>query len=472
MTEHKEGEARPVSLHSDAKSAPPNGGPRREPKAPAPDAEAPAPDTKLLTAAPESQGLPAPPPPKRHRGRGILFLLLIAAIGYAGFRYYQASQKKKAAAEEKQAETLAHRAVSIAAATARRADMPIYLRGLGTVTAFNTDNVKARVDGPLVKVNFKEGQFVNAGDVLVEIDPRTFQVLVEQAEGALARDQAQLNDAKVNLARYQKLWEEGVIAKQQLDTQASQVGQFQGAIEADQANIDSAKLNLSFTKVTAPISGRIGLRLVDVGNIVHASDANPLAVITQMQPIAVLFTIPADSLQPVLAKLRANAKLPVEAYDRADRNKIATGTLLTVDNQIDTSTGTSRLKAIFDNTDSALFPNQFVNCRLLLDTKRGVLVIPAPALQHGPQGAYVYLVNTNHTATMRSITVGTTEGNDVEVTGGLAVGDTVVTDGQDKLQDGSNVEIRPDSGSPAQAGASVPPPTLIPAGKTAPRGRK
>jgi multidrug efflux system membrane fusion protein len=425
-------------------------------------------DVKLLAPPPEVKLLP--PPPKRRRWSGLLWLIILGGLGYAGFRYYQASEKKKAAAQTAQAERLAHRPISIAVTNVRRADLPVYLRGLGTVTAFNTVNIKSRVDGPLVKINFTEGQFVNAGDTLAEIDPRTFQVVVEQAEGQLARDQAQMNDAKVNLARYQKLWDEGVIAKQQLDTQASQVGQFQGAIDSDQANINSAKLNLSFTKVLAPISGKIGLRQVDVGNIIHAADANPMAVITQMQPIAVLFTLPADSLQPVLAKLRGTAKLPVDAYDRADRNKIASGTMLTVDNRIDTTTGTSTLKAVFENTDSALFPNQFVNCRLLLDTKRGVLLVPAAAVQRGPQGAYVYLVKPDKTATMRTIAVGTTEGNDVEVTSGLAVGDTIVTDGQDKLQEGSNVEVRPDSSSTAPSGAAQG--QSSPAGKRAPRGQK
>lgn len=410
--------------------------------------ESPPLNPKLLSPVPERKALPPAQLPKKGRKTGILWLLLIVALGYAGFRYYQGSQKKKAAAEAAQAARQAHRAISIAAAPARRGDIPILLRGLGTVTAFNTVNVKARVDGPLVTVNFKEGQFVNKDEVLVEIDPRTFQVQVEQAQGQLARDQAQLNDAKVNLARYQKLWDEGVIAKQQLDTQAAQVGQFEGSIDADQANIDNAKLNLSFTKVTAPIAGRVGLRQVDVGNIVHAADANPLVVITQLQPITVIFTIPADSLQPVLAKIRAGVKLPVDAYDRADRNKIASGSLLTVDNQIDATTGTSRLKAQFDNTDNALFPQQFVNCRLLLDTKRGVVIIPVPAIQRGPQGAYVYLVKPNKTVTMRTITTGTTEGNEVEVTNGLVAGDMIAVDGQDKLQEGSNVDVRPDSGSP------------------------
>lgn len=385
---------------------------------------------------------------------GLLWLLLLAALGYAGFRYYQASEQKKAAADAAQAQRLAHRPVTVAATKAHRGDIPIYLRGLGTVTAFNTVNVKSRADGPLIAVNYKEGQFVKKDEVLVEVDPRPYQVALEQAQGNLARDQAQLNDAKVNLARYQKLWDEGVIAKQQLDTQAAQVGQFNGSIEVDKANIDTAKLNLSFAKVTAPISGRIGLRLVDVGNIVHPGDANPIAIITQLQPISVIFTIPADSLPPVLKKLNAGASLPVYAYDRADRNKIATGTLLTVDNQIDVNTGTSRLKATFSNSDNALFPQQFVNCRLLLDTKHGVVIVPAQAIQRGPQGAYVYLVKPDQTATMRQVTVGATEGNQVEITSGVAPGDTIVTDGQDKLQEGSTVQVRPDT-TVSSAGADT-----------------
>jgi multidrug efflux system membrane fusion protein len=320
--------------------------------------------------------------------------------------------------------------------------LPVLLRGLGTVTAYNTVNVKSRVDGPIVAIHFNEGQNVTAEQLLVDLDPRTFQAALDQAEGQLARDQAQLRDAEANLARFQKLWEAQVIAKQQLDTQAAQVGQYRGGIEADQAAIENAKLNLSFTKITAPISGRIGLRMVDVGNIVHPGDQNSLAVITQMQPISVLFTLPADRLQPVLAKLRAGAKLPVEAYDRADQNRIANGTLETVDNQIDPQTGTTKLKAIFDNRDNALFPQQFVNCRLLLETRRGVLVIPAAALQRGPQGQYVYAVKPDHTATMRQVTLGITEGESVEVKSGIAPGDLIVTDGQDKLQEGSRVDVR------------------------------
>jgi multidrug efflux system membrane fusion protein len=404
--------------------------------------------TKALPPAPERKALPPAAPPPRRR-RVWIWMLLLGIGGFIAFRSYQGIQQKKQAEAAAQERRAANRAVAIAAAPARRGNMPVYLRGLGTVQAYNTVNVKTRVDGPIVAVNFKEGQFVTKGEVLVQIDPRTFKATVDQAKGQLARDEAQLHDAQVNLARYQALWQAQVIAKQQLDTQAAQVGQFEGTIEADKANIEAAELTVSFTKVTAPISGRIGLRQVDIGNIVHASDPTPLAVITQMQPIAVLFTIPADNLPPVLRKLQAGAKLPVDAYDRADRNKIASGTLETVDNQIDPNTGTSRLKSVFPNQDSALFPQQFVNARLLLETLRGVPIIPAPAVQRGPQGPYVYVVSADQTAHMRQVTLGQLEGNDQQVTSGIAPGELVVTDGQDKLQEGSKLEIRPDSGAPA-----------------------
>src|SRR3954452_20368521 len=398
--------------------------------------------SQALPPGPDRKELPPPAPPRKRRSRAWIWLLLIGAAGFVGYRAYENTRSKNAAAAAAQERRAANRTIPVAAVAARRGTLPIYLRGLGTVDPYNTVNVRSRDDGPITAVLFKEGQFVNKGDVLVQIDPRTFQAVVNQAEGQLARDQAQLHDAEANLARYQKLWEAGVIAKQQLDTQAATVGQFRGAIEADQATIASARLQSGFTNITAPISGRIGLRQVDVGNIVHSGDQNPIAVITQMQPIAVLFTIPADSLQPVLKKLRAGARLPVEAWDRADQNKIATGTLETVDNQIDPQTGTSRLKAVFDNRDGALFPQQFVNARMLLETRRGVTLIPAPAVQRGPQGGYVYVANQNGTATMRPVTLGVTEGNNVQVTSGVAAGDLVVVDGQDKLQEGSRIEVR------------------------------
>jgi len=394
---------------------------------------------------------PPPDPPEPHRTHlGWLWLLLVAALAFGAFRYWQEKKSKAEAAAAAQANRAAHRAVPVVAVPARVGDVPVYLRGLGTVTAFNTVTVKSRVDGQLIAVHFQEGNYVKKDELLAEIDPRPFQVQLEQAQGQMARDQAQLNDAKVNLARYQALWDAKVIAKQQLDTQAASVGQFEGSIKADQSSIDNAKLQLTYARITSPINGRVGLRLVDIGNMVHASDANGLAVIAQIEPIAVLFTIPADSLPPVLKKLRAGAKLTVDAYDREDRVKLATGSLLTVDNQIDPTTGTSRLKAVFDNPNDALFPNQFVNCRLLLDTRHKVVIVPAPAIQRGPSGSFVYVVGTDKKAVMRPVTVGVTEGNDVEVSTNVAAGDQVVIDGQDKLQEGSLVDVHaPNPPSPA-----------------------
>jgi multidrug efflux system membrane fusion protein len=344
--------------------------------------------------------------------------------------------------------------VPVVVSTAQRGDLPVYFNGLGTVTAFNTVTVRSRVDGQLVSIAFKEGQFVHQGDLLAQIDPRPFQVQLEQALGQLAKDQAQRKDAEVNLERYKLLFKEGVIPQQQLDTQGALVGQVDGAITSDQSQIDNAKLQLTYSRITAPISGRIGLRLVDAGNIVHASDTNGLLVITQLQPISVIFSLPQDQLPQVNAKLHSGAQLAVDAYDRDDTAKIASGKLETIDNQIDLTTGTYKLKSMFTNADNALFPNQFVNVHLLVDTKRNLTIVPAAAIQRGPQGTYVYAADTDNTAKIRIVTIAQTTGDSVGLSAGLNSGDAVVIDGLDKLQDGTKINPSPSSG--ANAGGRGP----------------
>jgi len=339
--------------------------------------------------------------------------------------------------------------VPVVVATAQRGDLPVYFNGLGTVTAFNTVTVRSRVDGQIVKINFTEGQLVHQGDALVEIDPRPYQVQLEQAEGQLAKDQAQLRDVQVDYERFQLLFKEGVIPKQQVDTQQALVGQNLGAIKADQGAIDSAKLQIVYSHIIAPITGRVGLRLVDMGNIVHAADTTGLLVITQLQPIAVIFALPQDQLSQVLSKLHGKQQLAVDAYDRDDTTKIATGKLLTIDNQIDTTTGTYKLKAEFSNEKETLFPNQFVNTHLLVDMKHNLTIVPSPAIQRGPQGTYVYLAQKDNSVKIQPVTIALSSGNSVGIMTGLQPGDNVVVDGQDKLQDGSKIEARSPTGGAA-----------------------
>jgi multidrug efflux system membrane fusion protein len=330
--------------------------------------------------------------------------------------------------------------VPIVAVAARTGDMPVYLSALGTVNAFNTVTVKSRVDGQIVRIAFTEGQKVTEGDLLVEIDPRPFQVQLAQAAGQMARDRAQLEVAKRTLQRNRELLDQGIISRQLFDDQAATVGQYEGAVQMDQALIDQAQLQLTYSRVTAPISGRIGLRLVDVGNVVHAEDARGLVVITQVQPITVLFTVPEDDLRAVLD--RSGEALVVEAYDRAGQKQLATGTLQSTDNQIDPTTGTTKLKAVFANADESLFPNQFVNVRLLLDTQKNAVIAPGAAVQRGKDGTFVYVVKADQTVEVRPVTLGPTVGGDAAITSGLAAGERVVTDGVDKLRSGTAVRMR------------------------------
>jgi len=334
------------------------------------------------------------------------------------------------------------RTVPVVAAAAREGNLGIYLTGLGSVTASNMVTVRTRVEGQLVKVAFQEGQFVRKGDLLVEIDPRPFQVQLAMAEGQMARDEAQLKNAQRDLERYKVLLARDLISKQEYDAQISRVDQFGGTIKSNQAQIDNAKLQLAYTRITAPISGRIGLRLVDEGNMVRPNDPNGLAMITQLQTIAVLFNIPQDDLPQVLKKMQAGKPLVVEAYNRDLRQKLATGTLLTIDNQIDPNTGTVRCKAVFPNEDNALFPNQFVNARLLVDTKQSTIIVPAPAIQRTPQSTFVYVVKDDSTVEVRNVVVGVSEGDEVAVESGLSAGETVVIEGVDRLQRGTKVAAR------------------------------
>jgi len=404
---------------------------------------------KLSTVVTETEEASILPPVERQKtGRRWLLWLVLLGVGIGGYLLYQKWQAKQAAAP-KPAGPSGGAPTPVVVAPAKVGEISKYLNGLGSVAPFNTVTVKSRVDGQLIRVAFKEGEFAKEGDLLAEIDPRPFEVMLAQAQAQLAKDEATLNNAKVDLARFVALGQKGVIPQQQLDTQAAVVRSDEAVIKADQAQIDNAKLQIVYCLIKAPINGRIGLRLVDVGNMVHSNDANGLLVITQVQPIAVLFAIPEDNLRDVLAKLRAGQHLPVEAYDRSGQTRIATGRLLTLDNQIDPATGTSRLKAIFDNKDNALFPNQFVNARLLVDVKKGQILVPAVAIQRGPQGTFVYVVKPDNTADVRPVKVGTTEGNDASVESGLAEGDQVVIEWVDKLRDGSKVMVG--SGSrPAQ----------------------
>lgn len=390
----------------------------------------------------------------RNSRRWLLGLLVLVAVAGLCWKFWPASSSHKDAAGQKAAAGHAGRSgvmrpgfggasgpIPVRVAPATRGDFPLYYKALGTVTALNTINVRSRVAGELVKVAFEEGQMVKAGDLLAEIDPRPYQNALLQAEGTLLQNQAQLKNAQVDYERYRGLFAQDSIAKQTLDTAAALVGQYQGTVKTNQAAVNDARLNLEFTKIRAPITGRVGLRQLDVGNLVAANDTTALAIITQTQPISVAFTLPENSLATVLERYRSGARLPVEAWDRGDQKLQASGVLQSLDNQIDTTTGTLKFKARYENRDQALFPNQFVNVRLLADTLKNVVLVPSAAVQFGTNGTFVYALDGDNKVKVRALQIGDSNGDSTVIKSGLDAGDRVVLEGTDRLKDGSAVEV-------------------------------
>ena len=385
-------------------------------------------------------------PARRSRLRWLFWVLLVLAIIGVGVWYYPKPENQPKTAGRNQFGG----PTPVGVATVQKGDMPVTLTGLGTVTPLATVTVKTQINGYLVTVAFQEGQMVKKGDFLAQIDPRPYQVALEQAEGQLAKDQALLKNAQLDLQRYNTLVAQNSIATQTRDTQVSLVSQDQAAIKTDQAQVDAQKLNLVYAHIVSPVTGRVGLRQVDAGNYVQTSDPNGIVVVTQLQPISVIFTLPEDNLPAVMKQVHAGAALPVTAYDRTGTTELGKGRLETVDNQIDTTTGTVKLRAIFDNEQEILFPNQFVNVQLLVNTMKGVDIVPTAAIQHGAPGAFVYVVKPDQTAAVQKVKLGPGDGQQIAVLDGLQPGEKVVVDGSDRLREGAKVTLAA-AGNPGDA---------------------
>ena len=402
-------------------------------------------------ASPQQEARPAHAPPvtKPRSGRRFVATCLLLLLIVAGVVWWSRHQSAPRAGRRRRNAA----PMSIVPEVVGKGDIGINLNALGTVTSLATVTIRSQISGYLLKIDFKEGDEVKKGDLLAEIDSRPYEATLTQAKGALARDEALLKGAQVDLTRYQGLAAQNAVPRQTLDTQIALVAQDQGTVEADRAAVKSAEVNLHYCRIVSPLDGRVGLRQVDQGNYVTPGDANGLVVITQLQPISVLFTVPEDNLQAISKRLQDGAVLPVTALDRSGANKIADGTLQTFDSQIDPTTGTIKLRAQFPNDTEALYPNQFVNIRLLLDTHKDVTTMPTAGVQRGVPGTFVYLVNADNTVSVRKVELGVTDGDRVEVRSGLVPGDRIVIDGADKLRDGAKINVR------AEADAGKPPAT-------------
>jgi multidrug efflux system membrane fusion protein len=400
---------------------------------------APAADRQPAAKAVDEQPALTRSGPRTRRWAWLLVAVALAAAALAAWYWFGHGSADQAKAGGKG--DASSRPMPVVAAPARKGNIDVSIDALGTVTPLNNVVVHTRVDGQLMSVAFREGQNVKAGDLLAQIDPRPFEVMLTQANGQMARDQAQLKNAQVDLERYQTLLAQDSISRQQVDTQAALVRQFQGAVESDKGAIDNARLQIAYARVTAPISGRVGLRQVDAGNIVHASDSNGLVTITQVQPVTVIYPVPEDNVPRIVKRMQSTQSVAVDAFDRGGKTRLATGKLLTIDNQIDTTTGTVKVKAEFPNTDNALFPNQFVNVRMVVETHTDATLVPTAAIQRGAPGTFVFIVKQDQTVAVTPVQVGAISGETTEVTSGVAPGTLVVVDGTDKLRDGSSVEL-------------------------------